>query len=334
MSQQAVSHKNTKSEILIAYEDLLKEVGQSKKCDIKTQKAQERSQQVVETATNLVPETLVKNLTDLKLQLSKTLDDISEKLVNESRKLEHIQQAIKIENKNLQEKYEINTTADTLDALLLAQDRKRSEFDNEMTVKQTKWTEDQKVFEQTRTEQEGLWKKDRKRNEEEYTYRIERERKVELDEYEEHNANLNRELELSREIFDQECKVREQALQARESELLDLRSTVAEFDQKLEDTTQEVSQRTQERVEMKYKYQNELAAQEMVAERKLHAQVVQSLEAKVKEYGARIQLLNEQANQSTAQVQEVALKAIEGAATGRGFASTFDRQFKTEKVED
>ena len=59
-------------------------------------------------------ENIVKGLTNLKLDLGKTLTDLSDKLIAETNKLSEIQQAIATETKNLEEIYDIKVAAETM----------------------------------------------------------------------------------------------------------------------------------------------------------------------------------------------------------------------------
>ena len=59
------------------------------------------------------------------MNLGTSLDKLEEKLVNEYKILENLQQAIAVEKKNLEELYQISANADSLSALILAQKEKR-----------------------------------------------------------------------------------------------------------------------------------------------------------------------------------------------------------------
>ena len=59
-------------------------------------------------------ENIVKGLTNLKLDLGKTLTDLSDRLIAETNKLSEIQQAIATETKNLEEIYDIKVAVETM----------------------------------------------------------------------------------------------------------------------------------------------------------------------------------------------------------------------------
>jgi len=59
-------------------------------------------------------------------------------------------------------------------------------------------------------------------------------------------------------------------------------------------------------------------------ERKLNKQVVSALEAKIKEQEAYIRQLTQKTDQAGQQVQNIALKAIEGASSQRIFGRNYE----------
>ena len=67
----------------------------------------------------------------------------------------------------------------------------------------------------------------------------------------------------------------------------------------------------------KYQYERDLFAKEMQGETKLLQQTVFSLQAKIKEQDSLIASLNEKANTAGSQVQTIALKALDSAASLR-----------------
>ena len=58
------------------------------------------------------------DLSNLKSKTIKQIDGLSEQLLSEFQKLANLRQAITIEQKHLEELYQINETANTLSALL------------------------------------------------------------------------------------------------------------------------------------------------------------------------------------------------------------------------
>ena len=113
--EQKLTMKNKKEDILKKYEELLANYKEKEKVargiDEETKEVAPKT--VVEKVSIYTVENIVKGLANLKLDLSKTLTDLSDKLIAETNKLNEIQQAITAETKNLEEIYDIKVAAET-----------------------------------------------------------------------------------------------------------------------------------------------------------------------------------------------------------------------------
>ena len=162
---QEISAKNTKNEILQAYNELLKKVREDKPVDRQAEKKKEEEKAVVRSASQHSIEQIVRGLADIKLDIGKSFDNLEEQLVIQYKKLSELQQAISIETKRLEEIHEIKVNADSLAALLMAQkekrgafeaeiEQKKKEFDQGMAEKRLKWEKEQAEFEAAKKERE------------------------------------------------------------------------------------------------------------------------------------------------------------------------------------
>lgn len=73
----------------------------------------------------------------------------------------------------------------------------------------------------------------------------------------------------------------------------------------------------EEQLTTKFRFEKDLAAKEMQGEIKLLQQTISSLQSKIKEQDSLIASLNEKANTAGSQVQTIALKALDSAASLR-----------------
>ena len=168
-----LSLKNTKNEILAAYEAVLNKLQAQKTTEPKQVQEEKRQQEVVKKATENSTEGIVNGITALKLNVAKELDKLSELLTAEFKKLEDIQSAIRLEKQNLEELYQVTANADSLAAMLQAQKERKSAFEAEMTEKRSAFDEkmktdkfvfDEKIktegesFATSMKEQKELWK--------------------------------------------------------------------------------------------------------------------------------------------------------------------------------
>ena len=332
-----VTDKNKKSEILDAYHELLEKINTKKPINQQEEKVKKDEQSLIFNASKLSNEIIIKNLAEVKLEIGKSFDKLEQHLSEEYRTLSNLQQAISIETNNLEELYAIKKSANTLEALLLAQKEKKSLFDQEMEKHKQEF--DQKIEEKRSTwkkEQEGIdqWKKDkvaqlkkeREREEEEYTYSLQLDRKKELDAFKEKKENQEKVLLEKKAAFEKDFSEREKSILTQEEELKSLKQQVDLFPSKLEEVKQEAEKAIRENLERNFEHKFELTTQKYDSEKKLNLQIIASLKEKIKEQDEVIQQLRKKASDAGDQVQSIAIKAIEGASTTRRFTPSSSTQ--------
>jgi len=337
-----ITDKSKKSEIYDAYHALLNEVKDHKKSSQKEQSQMAMKAETVGKAVKHTPDTLLKNFTELKLSTGKLLDNVAEQLTEEYNKLLTVREATEIETERLKNSYEINATAETLDALLLAQQRKKEEFELEMEQKQKnleqwladkreQWNKEKEQVETQHKEEQQLWKKTKQREEDDYHYQQKVQRQKELDDYALKKTVLERELEEKRTQAEKLLNEREAFLAESEAELNELRAKAAEFPKTLQTAIAEAEKHLKERLEREFRFEADLRQKEIEGNNKLNQQKIAALEAKIKEQDFQLKQLADRSNQATSQVQEIAIKALEGSSITRAYAQHVDQLPKVQK---
>ncbi len=333
---EKISSSNTKAQILNAYEELLKQV-QSKKGDNPKELQKEReSIEKVSQASSKTEEGIVKNIAELKLAISESLDSIGQKLLSEQRQFQEIQEAIAIERKKLENLYGISANADSLTALVLAQEEKRCSFEEEMAKKEKEyqekmaaekacleseiekkrdeWEREKKAqILQVKEEKDAL-EKQRKREQEDYQYTVAQQRKKEQDAYALQKENQERELIENKAAVEKEITEREKSVAEAEEELLSLRKQVEQKPQETDKAVKDAEARVSDSYETRYKFEKELQAKETEGELKLREQTIKTLQDKIKEQDTLIKQLTQKSESSEKTVKDIALKAIESTA--------------------
>lgn len=328
-----ISAKSNKNEILDAYQTLLEKAKEAKKADKKAEKEESTKQEVLQIATGHTVEGIVQNLSSLKVQIMRSFDQLEDQLIGEHKTLTHLQQAIGYAQKELEDIHKIKACADSLTALVMTQEQKKSDFERDfgerkLTLEQDSqqkralWKKEQDEYEQFRKEEEQMIKKARQREQDEYIYKRDLERQKEGNVYEAQKEQLEKELVQKQADFEQTFAERERALISQENELKELRQKTQNFPKELQKSVQDAEQAVVARLEFKYQHEAQLAAKEMEGERKLHQHVVGALEAKIKQQDEHVKQLTDKTNQAGIQVQEIAVKAIEGAARQRWVLNT------------
>jgi len=356
-----ISLKNTKNEILAAYEEALKKNQSQKTTEPKQVQEEKRQVEVVKKASENTTEGIVNGITSLKLNVAKDLDKLSELLTAEFKKLEDIQSAIRLERQNLEELYQLSANADSLAAMLQAQKEKKALFEAEIADKRNAFDEkmkadkisfDEKIkienesFETSMKAQKELWKaeqikwaeqqkenkdksdKDRKREEEEYVYNLKLTRKKESDLYEEKKASLEKALTEKKTAFDKDIAQREAEVVAAEMELKELRTKNADFPAETEKAVTSAMKAITEKLQAEFRFEKELTAKQTEGEIKLKEQIIETLKSKIKDMEAITSELSKKAVTAETSVKDIAMKAIESSGKMQLISNSRDNSGK------
>ena len=331
---QKLSMSNTKQEMLRTYNALLKQLQEKREVELKPEQRieEKRAKEVVEVASSLSSEGVVKGIGSLKLDMSKVLTQISDKLEDEVNRLNGIQKAIDIKEDELKELYEIEKSAAALAALIEAQNQKRQEFESEMAVKKedlmqeiettrAEWKKEKETYEMETKEQSSAEKKKREREKEEFQYAFKREQELLKDEFEDEKAKLEREIQLKREQMEKELAERGKAVSEKEEELNELRQKVGAFPKELETAINKAVKETTERITAEAKNREQLMNKEFEGEKGVFTTRIESLEKTVKGQSEQIAKLSAQLEKSYQKVEDIAVKAIDGSSNLKSLAN-------------
>lgn len=102
-----VSEKNTKSEILQAYEELMGELSD----EAEFTKPEIEAQEIIKIASMQTTEKTINDLAKLKVSLNQTVDSLTDNLVSEADKLVSLRKAVEISQKDLETNFQIKSKA-------------------------------------------------------------------------------------------------------------------------------------------------------------------------------------------------------------------------------
>jgi hypothetical protein len=338
-----LSLSNTKQEMLEAYNVALKQMEAQREAELKPEKKieEKKAKEVIQVAESLSTEGVAKEISNLKIEASKTLAQISDRLEEEVNKFRAIQSAISLKEKELQELYEIEKSVVTLAALIESQNQKRQAFENEMAEKKEALSQEiealraqreqeKKEYEEEIKERDMTEKKRREREKDDYEYSFKREQKLTKDKFEDEKSKLEKEIHVKKEQMESEIKEREKAIAGREDELNELRKKVSAFPKEMETAIAKAIKETTEKLTLEAKNREELMKKEFVGERNVSTTRIESLEKIGKEQNEQITKLSQQLEKAYQQVQEIAVKTIEGSSTVKSFANL--QQWVSEQV--
>jgi len=135
-----ISEKNTKSEILQAYQELIQQVTQS----IEPDSVSLERKQVIDSAAKDTIEKVVQDLTSLRLSVNQTIGNLTEKFTEETEKLSNLQKAIQLADTELEEVQRIKVVSGMLQKLIETHKQKEEELNQEIERKRNQWGISQK----------------------------------------------------------------------------------------------------------------------------------------------------------------------------------------------
>ncbi|MBI5788950.1 MAG: hypothetical protein HZA78_08870 [Candidatus Schekmanbacteria bacterium] len=325
-----LSSKNTKEEMIKAYEDLLGkyESNASKVADKKAEIKAVAEKTIVEKASAHTIETIVKDTAALKLNIGRMLDTLAGQLGEEANNLSEIKQAITIESKNLQEIHDIKIAADTLADLIQAQEERKWTFEaeiaeaeqkakTELAKRRAEWVKEQEDHDLSIKERDAKVKKDREREQEEYQYSLTQSRKKEKAAFEEEQAALKKALLEQKLTQEKNFAEREALISAREKEFAALKTKVEASPAELTAAVDKAEKAAKSAAENQAKVQAQLLAKETEGDKRVAELKISALEEAITKQTAQVQALTKQLGDAHVQIQNLAGKVIEGVSDAK-----------------
>lgn len=329
-----LSTKSTKEEMLKAYNDLANRYQEKSEAVSERQVEAKKTSDaaVVEKASKYTVESIIKGLAELNIYVGKALNDLSRELTSEAGKLSEIREAIATETTHLEELHDIQLAADTLALLIKEHAEKKAAFEAEresdeselsfqMAEKRAEWKKEQEAYAAVLKENEARLKKEREREKEEYEYNLTLARKKEKDNYEAARAAQMKALEEERAKQEQELSAREATVRTQEAELSELRAKVAAFPAELAASVERAEKEATAKTESRTKLEAQLLAKEVEGDRRVAQMKAGALEEVVAKQAAQIEALTKKLDEANAKVEEIAVKAIEGASNARALST-------------
>ncbi len=265
-------------------------------------------------------EGVVRRISGLSLEISRALSELSEKLVQEVQSLTSVREAVALERGELERLHKIDIAATALDQLVQDYAREKERLEAEIAAQRAAWEEEVRVRERDRKEYEENLKKQRQREIEDYEYKKALERKKAQDKYEEDMKLLERKNQEKQEALEKSWQQRESALKEREEELLRLRKEAEEFPARLQKEAEQAAAQAARLAEVRFEQEITLLKKDRETEKRLAELQVKTLEEMLSRQSVQMAALQKQLDEAKQQVQEIAVKAIEGASGAKALA--------------
>ncbi|UBF30328.1 hypothetical protein K9N68_34530 (plasmid) [Kovacikia minuta CCNUW1] len=339
MPTKRPSERSTKTELLSAFDQLLQEKkALEAQLEIASQLEPPRNGKTAtiapppsapepppDPAPNQKMESIIEGLNRLQLNFGGAVSDLSEKLTLEVFQLQEVQQSVAEEVQQLETLHGLQAAETNLDTLIQEYEASAKTFneelrqrqdaiDQEMTQAKKTWAKEQEDQRRLIKERHETFAKTRQRDTKEYTYDLTLLRKLADDEYEQERKRLYQELEELQQTQAKQLAEREKTIADRENQFTELKAKVEAFPKDLEAAIKRAKEEGKGIANQQAKVKADLLAKEIEGSKRTYELRLDSLEETIEDQQTRLQNLAKQLDAALKQVQDLAVKAIEGAS--------------------
>ena len=286
--------KKTKSNILSAYEDLLKKYEEVRATAV--QVADPKVQELLTKAQGYTGETIAQSTAAVRETVNRVVRELTEKMVAEAQKLVELQAATDIVQKRLETAYHVQVAAESLDTLVRGHDVKRQQFEGELARRNVE--ADIEIANKKRE-----WEREREDREYAAKLQLKRERAQMEEEFAERERAL---------------AARGAALEAQEKEQEALKKQVGEIPAMTERATKQREKEVADRLKAEFATTLAQSRREWEAAKNLLEVRIRHVEEQLGQRQAEVAFLKEERERAAQKMHELAVKVIEGSAGSSG----------------
>ena len=324
MAKAAATARNRRSKADVQ-QDFLKireEVAATREArNAKAEEAANLQESEVRQAVDVLSiEGVAQGISALSIQISKALASVSDDLIAEVQRLAIVREAVALERAELERLHKIDVAATALDQLAQDYDSKSQALDAEMSTRRATWDAELKARERAEKEYDENLKKQRQRETEEYEYKKTIDRKKAQEKYDEDMRTIEKKNREKQEILEKSWEQRERTIKEREEEYVRLQKEVSSFPSRLQTETERAASDATRQTEQRFEQQVLMMTKEREADRRLSDLQIKTLEEGVARQTAQMAALQKQLDEAKQQVQDIAVKAIEGASGARALS--------------
>jgi hypothetical protein len=338
-----INAKSTKTEILAAYKDL-----ERAKKELELQMKNMPQVTVTETSNNpknsqnnknneiakIAPRDMLKTiqaLSQIQVGFGGTVGSLSEQLIIEATKLENLRKSIEQEREHLASLHELTEIDETtIDNLIATYQENAKTFSAELEQQQETsdreiqelkqaWNKEQEIhLRETKATQE-IYRQELAREEAEYRYNLNLARSLDREEYQQQKQLQSQELAEARQTLEKQWQETEENLAKQEREYAELKEKVETFEEKLKAKIKQSSEEGKGIGTYQAKVKADLRNKEIEGEKQNDRLKIEALERTIQDKATRIDKLSQQLDAALQQVQNLAVKAIEGSSNRNSF---------------
>lgn len=357
-----VTDKSTKAEILEAYkeaaeakaalESQLKQANNHQPTNASVKQTAVPEKPIVEaqkpmalTQNQQKMQSTIDNLILLQFGFGGAVSELSEKLTSEAAKLGELRRTVGDEVQQLQELHSLEDVAeDTLDNLIQQYEESAKTFTNELseqrdTVEQELWEQhqawekEQELQKLAVKERDENQRKASNRDEELYNYDLELQRNLDIEEYDQRQERLHKDIEESEREQEKQWAEREKLIAEREKVSAEVKAKVEAFPKEQEANIKNGKDSGRNIGNYQAKIKSDLLLKDMEGQKQNYELQIQGMLQTMQNQDARIASLSKQLDSALKQVQDLAVKAIEGSSNLSSFQAVREIAIEQAKTQ-
>lgn len=318
---------HTKEQMLKAYSQLVKQLEEQREGEMKPEQKREEilTKEAVETTDGLSTDGVSRSIGGIKTEVGTFFNQLTDSLEEELNKYRQVKRAVEAKDRELREIYDIQKAATSLVALIETQTNVRQTFEVEMANRKeelssdsetmrSEWAQEKERHTAEIKDRDLAEKKQREREKEAFEYEFEREKQLARDKFQDEQARQERDFKAKKEAMEHDLTERDTALAAKEAEWADLNRKAGAFPGELATAVEKSVKEAVDRVQVEARNREALLKKEFEGERNVLQTRIESLESIIKEQQERLERLAQQSEKAYGQVQDIAIKAVEGAS--------------------
>ncbi|MBR8830386.1 MAG: hypothetical protein N5P05_003481 [Chroococcopsis gigantea SAG 12.99] len=322
-----MSQMGSKESIMSAFGKLL---GEYKKAETRIATKEEeaekaKNQELLEQAAEYTVDNIVTNLATLQLSFGRSINELADTLTGQSEKLNELKRAIGVRKEQLASLERVRVVADALYILRqehqervrvleeTSSDQKEA-IEKEMTQSRKSWEKEQLEFETLQTEEREKVLKQREAEQAEYQYQLERQRKIETDNYEETKRKQEQSFREMNQEKEKGWTERERVLQLNAKTHAENLKKIEGFEEKLKTEYNKAKGEAIKDAERDAKVKSDLFEKDWELAKQGFDLNIQSLESQIARNSEEIAQLTAQLQATTTQAQNLALRAFQGTS--------------------
>jgi hypothetical protein len=314
--------RRTKAEVQQEFESIRREaVAEREAAEPRAEEAaKNREADVRHVAEGVSVDQVVGEISSLGLHVSKALGELSSRLVAEVERLATLREAVALEQRELQRLHKVDVAATAVDHVVQDYESKKQAFLAEIAEARGEWAAETNQRERSDREYEETLKTKRQRENDEFEYKKTLERKKAQDKYDEEQRLRDRENREKQEALEKSWQEREAALKAREEEVAQLRKDNDLFPKRLVQEVDGAVAEARRQADQQIEQRLLVVSKDAEADRRVAELRIKTLEEILARQTEQVTALQKQLDEAKQQVQDIAVKAIEGASGARALA--------------